>query len=195
MSAMVLSRDGLVFCGRNARLGRISQNCGPSFFWRLGKRTTGRFGRMSRWHGFVAMEPASREDIRSIRILCSRNVSIRSSSCNRPLPAGVATVSLRHCRLAQIQNLHWTRTVFRRRLQVYKSVDTLMSCAAITSMRCGRPQNGIACHHSWWFNDQHRNPPRRGNRRGHSIRKGAAGHDNQPLLNLVEGQGTGRGIG
>ena len=57
---------------------------------------------------------------------------------------------------------------------------------------------GIAkspCLRSQWLYDQYRNLARRGNRRNRSIREGATGHDNQPFLNLTEGEGAGRRIG
>lgn len=62
-------------------------------------------------------------------------------------------------------------------------------------MRRSRPQNDFIWRRSQWLYDQHRNLARRGNRRSRSIREGATGHDDQPLLNLAEGESTGRRIG
>jgi hypothetical protein len=51
-------------CGRNAQPGRISRNCAPPYFSRLGKRTNGHFGRMSRSLGFEVTGRQSCENIR-----------------------------------------------------------------------------------------------------------------------------------
>jgi LigT like Phosphoesterase len=85
-----------------------------SFFSRSGKRTSGRFGRTSRWRGFAATEPSSRANIRSIGILLSHNASVRSNSCNRPLPANAATGFLRRCGSAQIRDLYRPCETVRR---------------------------------------------------------------------------------